>query len=90
MQKVNEATSELSPSVLTDELLISPACVTYPLESNAVVFSLKSVAESIVNGNDFVVSTSGTKTVPVSELVLNQLSVFAGRNPLVSVSCVVN
>ena len=68
VQKVRQAASELCPSVVTEEFLLSPANMTYPLtiSSSTPLFSLKSVAQSIVHQHPYIVSVDGTKRLPVS------------------------
>ena len=69
LQNVREAASELCPSLETEEILISPSDMTYPLtlSSSTPLFSLKSVAQSIVQQQQYVVSTDGTECLNVSE-----------------------
>ena len=66
--KVRECAIELCPSVATKEFLISPTDMTYPLNisPSTPLFSLKSVAQSLVQQHPFVVSVSGTEQLPVS------------------------
>ena len=68
LQKVREAASELCPSVVTEEILISPSDMNYPLtiSSSTALFSLKSVAQSIVQQHPYIISVDGTKRLPVS------------------------
>ena len=69
VQKVRQAASELCPSVVTKEFLISPSDMTYPLTilplPSKRLFSLKSVAQSIVQ-QDLVVSPSRAACLNVS------------------------
>ena len=69
VHKVREAANELCPSVTTKEFLISPTDMTYPLNisPSTPLFSLKSVAQSIVQQHFFVVSVDGTSHLDVSE-----------------------
>ena len=69
VQKVREAANELCPSVVTEEILISPSDMTYPLTMlpSTPLFSLKSVAQSIVLQNPYVVSVDGTARFNISE-----------------------
>ena len=68
VQKVRQAASELCPSIVTEEFLLSPSNMTYPLtiSSSTPLFSLKSVAQSIVHQHPYIVSVDGTKRLPVS------------------------
>ena len=68
VQKVRQAASELCPSVVTEEFLLSPADMTYPftISSSTPLFSLKSVAQSIVQQHPYFVSVDGTEHLPVS------------------------
>ena len=69
IQKVREAASELCPLVITKEFLVSPSDMTYPLtiSSSTPLFSLKSVAKSIVQQHPFVVSVDGAHQLQVDE-----------------------
>ena len=68
IQKVREAASELCPFVATKEFLVSPSGMTYPLTiSSLPLFSLKSVANSIVQQHPFVVSVDGAHQLQVDE-----------------------
>ena len=69
VQKVREAASELCPSVVTEEILISPSDMTYPLtiSSSTPLFSLKSVAQCIVQQLQFVVFVDGSGCLSLSE-----------------------
>ena len=69
LQKVREAASELCPTVVTEEFLIFPTDMAYPLtlSSSTPMFSLKSVAESIVQQYPYIVSVDGNKHLPVSK-----------------------
>ena len=68
VQKVRQATRELCPSVVTEEFLISPSDMNYPLtiSSSTPLFSLKSVAQSIVQQDLVVVSVDGAARLNVS------------------------
>ena len=74
LQKVREAASELCLSVVTEEILISPSDMTCPLSisPSTALFSLKSVAQSIVQQQQFVVSVDGSGC-----LSLNEFEVYA-------------
>ena len=69
LQKVREAASELCSSVTTKEHLISPSDMTYPLvfSSTTPLFSLKSLAQSVILKHPFVVSVDGTERLTVSK-----------------------
>ena len=69
LQKVRSAASELCPSVVTEEILISPSDMTYPLSisPSTPLFSLKSVAHCIVQQQQFGVSVDGSGCLSVSE-----------------------
>ena len=68
VQKVRQAASELCPLVVTKEYLISPSDMTYPLtiSSSTHRFTLKSVAQSIVQQDLVVVSVDGAARLNVS------------------------
>ena len=74
LQKVREAASELCPSVVTEEILISPSDMNYPfsLASSTPLFSLKSIAQCIVQQQQFVVSVDSSRC-----LSLNEFEVYA-------------
>ena len=69
LQKVRGAASELCPSVVTEEFLICPSDMTYPLtlSSSTPLFSMKSVAQSIVHMDPYIVSVDGTVSMDVSK-----------------------
>ena len=69
LQKVRGAASELCPSVVTEEFLISPSDMTYPLtlSSSTPLFSMKSVACSVVHIYPYIVSVDGTVSMDVSK-----------------------
>ena len=68
VQKVRQAARELCPSVGTEEFLISPSDMTYPVTilPSTPLFSLKSVAQSIVQQDLVVVSVDGAARLNVS------------------------
>ena len=67
--KVRETARELCSSVTTEELLLSPPDVTYPLNisKTTALFSLKSVAQCLVSNDQFVVSINGIGRLAVSD-----------------------
>ena len=67
VQKVRQAARELCPSVVTEEFLISPSDMTYPLtvSPSTPLFSLNSVAHSIVQQDLVVVSVDGAARLNV-------------------------
>ena len=69
VQKVRSAASELCPSVVTKEILISPSDMTYPItiSSSTPLFSLKSVAHCIVQQHPYVVSVDSSGCLRLSE-----------------------
>ena len=68
--KVKEAAREFCPSINTEEVLLPPSDVTYPLSitQTTALFSLKSVAQSVVQNDPFVVSINGIGHLAVSDL----------------------
>ena len=68
VQKVKQAACELCPLVVTKECLISPSDMTYPItiSSSTHQFSLKSVAQSIVQQDLVIVSVDGAARLNVS------------------------
>ena len=69
IQKVLETAEQFCPSIKPEELLLSPSDVRYPLADppSKALFSIKSLAKSVVEQDPFVVSTNGTKQLPVSD-----------------------
>ena len=80
--KVRETARELCSSVDTEELLLSTSDVSYPLTTAKTtdLFSLKSVAQSLVNKDQFAVSICGIGRWPVSDL--NEVYANLGENIL--------
>ena len=71
IRKVLDTAKDYCKSVITEEFLLSPADVTYPFKEHPqrALFSIKSVAESIVKCKPFAVSTDATKNIAVSDLL---------------------
>ena len=71
IRKVMETVKDCCKSVITEEFLLSPADVTYPFKEHLhrALFSIKSVAESVVKRKPFVVSADATKNIAVSDLL---------------------
>ena len=67
--KIRATAKEFCPSVITEELLLSPSDIDYPvsISPETTFFSVKSLANSIVNQHRFVVSTDGSKQLRVSD-----------------------
>ena len=67
--KVRETARELCPSVSTEELLLSPKDVIYPLNisETTALFSLKSVAQSVVHKDRYAISVNGIEHLPVGD-----------------------
>ena len=69
IQKVLETAEQFCPSIKPEELiLLSPSDVGYPLTNpqSKALFSIKSLAKSVVKREPFIVSTNGAKQLPVS------------------------
>ena len=68
IQKVLETAKQFCPSIKPEEVLISPSDVRYPLThpQSKALYSIKSLAKSVVEQEPFVVSTNGAKQLPVS------------------------
>ncbi|XP_064388297.1 uncharacterized protein LOC135336435 isoform X2 [Halichondria panicea] len=81
MKKVVDTSAELCPTVVTEEALLPPHSVTYPLEDTHV-FDLKSLAESVVNQKMFVVSAKGVHNMPLSDLLQAEVYADLGENIL--------
>ena len=73
--------SEFCPKIVTQEFLLSPTDVTYPL-TTTTLYSLESVAHSIVNQHEYVVSTSKNVKLPVSYLLPIEVYSNLGENIL--------
>ena len=71
IRKVVDTTKYYCKSVISEEFLLSPADVRYPFKEHPqrALFSIKSVAESIVKCKPFVVSADATKNIAVSDLL---------------------
>ena len=69
IQKVLETAEQFCSSIKPEELLLSPSVVRYPLTNpqSTALFSMKSLAKSVVEQEPFVVSTNGDKQLPVSD-----------------------
>ena len=69
IQKVLETAEQFCPSIKPEELLLSLSDVRYPLTNpqSTALFSIKSLAKSVVEREPFVVSTNGAKQLPVSD-----------------------
>ena len=81
IKKVLKAVSDVCPSVSTAEQILAPASVNYPIElSIAKLFSIKTVAQSIVNRELGVVSNNGQCTVQLNQLF--DVYVHLGENVL--------
>ena len=81
MKKVVDISTELCSTVVTEEALLPPHSVTYPLEDTHV-FDLKSLAESVINQNLFVVSTNNVDNIPLSDLLKSEVYADLGENIL--------
>ena len=79
MKKVVDTSTELCSTVVTEEALLPPHSVTYPLEDTHV-FDLKSIAKSVVNQKMFVVSTKGVNNLPLSDLLQAEVYADLGEN----------
>ena len=81
MKKVVDTSTELCSTVVTEEALLPPHSVTYPLEDTHV-FDLKSLAKSVCNQKMFVVSTETVKTLRLSDLLQAEVYADLGENIL--------
>ena len=84
IRKIRETASEFCSSVVTEELILSPTNVVYPIEESITItaFSLKSVAETVVNREPFVVSASGNETLPLKDLLSAEVYANLGESLL--------
>ena len=71
IRKVVNTAKDHFKSVITEEFLLSPSDVTYPFKEHPqrTLFSIKSVAESIVKLKPFVVSADATENIAVGYLL---------------------
>ena len=70
LQKVRGTTVEFCSSVVTEELILSPADVVYPIEESLkIAFSLRSVAETVLNQKPFVLSACSGKIIRFIDLL---------------------
>ena len=76
MQRVKDAVSEFCPEIVTEEFLISPPNVTYPL-TTTTHYGLESVAHSIAHQHPCVVSSTNTVALPVKVSDLLPVEVYA-------------
>ena len=69
IRKVLKTANEFCPSVNPQELLLFPIRLVYPLSISdaTTLFSIKSLAKSIVEQDPFVISTNGTEQTCVNE-----------------------
>ena len=67
--KVCKSANDFCPTVSVEQMLLLPTDITYPLtiSKETVLFSLKSLAKSIVTQRPFVVSVSGSARLRVSD-----------------------
>ena len=79
MKKVVDTSTELCSTVVTEEALLPPHSVTYPLEDTHI-FDLKSVAKSVINQQMFVVSAKGVENMPMSDLLQAEVYADLGEN----------
>ena len=81
MKKVVDTSTELCSTVVTEEALLPPHSVTYPLEDTHL-FNLKSIAKTVINQNMCVVSAKGVENMPLSDLLQAEVYVDLGENIL--------
>ena len=83
VQRVKDAVSEFCPEIVTEELLVSPPDVTYPL-TTTTHYSIDSVAHSIAHQHLCAVSTTNTVALPMKVSDLLPVEVYAnlGENIL--------
>ena len=81
IKKVVDTSTELCSTVVTEEALLPPHSVTYPLEDTHV-FDLKSIAKSVINQKMCVISTNNTHTIALSDLLQAEVYADLGENIL--------
>ena len=69
IRKVKRTSKTFCPSIKAEEMLLSHTDITYPLKlsEGLALFSMKSLAESIVEQHPYVVSCNGSKRLPVCD-----------------------
>ena len=82
VQRVLQAAKDLCSGLATDELFLPPTSISYPLNKETTLYSQKSLAESIVSSDRFVVSTKGTLPIALNELVHSEVYSDLGENIL--------
>ena len=81
--KVVEARKQFCRSTEVNELFLSPASMTYPLNiSEAPTFNINLVAESVVKQYRYVVSTSGILSLSVADFLYAEVYADLGENIL--------
>ena len=67
--KVLETVNQFCSSIIPEELLLSNTEITYPLSitETTALFSIKTLAKSVVEQEPFVVSANGDEQLPVSD-----------------------
>ena len=81
MKKVLDTSTELCFTVVTEESLLPPDSVTYPLKDTHV-FDLKSLAQSVVGQEMCVISAKGVENMPLSDLLQAEVYADLGENIL--------
>ena len=81
INKIKKTANDYCPSVPTTELLIAPADVNYPLKT-AAEFSIKSIAQSIVSQDPYVISVSNIQMLPVCKLLPIEVYANLGEHTL--------
>ena len=81
MKKVVETCSELCSTVVTEEALLPQDSVTHPV-TDTTIFSVKSLAESVVGQKVFVVSTNGILKRKVIDFIPTEVYTDLGVNIL--------
>ena len=82
VQRVLKAAKDLCSGLATDELFLPPTSISYPLNKETTLYSQKSLAESIVSCDRFVVSTKGILPIALNELVHGGVYSDLGENIL--------
>ncbi|XP_064390660.1 uncharacterized protein LOC135338452 isoform X2 [Halichondria panicea] len=79
IKKVVDTSTEICSTVVTEQALLPPHSVTYPLEDTHV-FDLKSLADSIIGQEICVVSANGVENMPISDLLQAEVYADLGEN----------
>ena len=82
VQRVLQAAKDFCSCLAVVELFLPPTSLAYPLSKDTTLYGLKSLAESVINSDPFVVSTDGTRPIPLNALVHGEVYADLGEDIL--------